>query len=865
MCMNTNQNNLIDRLTIDSKSILAKLMASENFTVEHHENAQTAYFDTRNRVLVLPMWQNVSEELYNMLVGHEVGHALFTPTNAVRDGINYIDPVNQESAKDFWNIVEDARIERLIKDKFPGLRRDFSRAYKEIYSSDRFGLNTLLKNPEKLHTIDKLNLKAKLGVHADATVDLTEDEQKFYDRMMSTQTHDEVLVLAKEIYEFCKNQMNQPQSQPQNQSGDSQESDDSSESNGEKSGQSKNSGKSKQGKSKQGKPDKNKDGKPSQSQSGNDSENESDQENQQNSGSGGDSDDSENSGDTESISSPYDMDSQDRTLDEEEIENLSNQVGSNSGSKSQSSSKSVSVSVPRSDLSKLEEMARSNQNASGEDSGNEQSGNKNNNKVIGVKQSMAGEQNNSVPTSTSMGQYTQFINSLPSNVKEGVVYYDLPTLDSDKIVVPFKKVMEDFSVLNKLGQSYFDHIYSKFMAETKDWISNAVMEFDRRKAADAHARTSTAKTGALNTSKLQNYKFSEDLFKRVSVTKNGKNHGIVMIIDWSGSMDTCMGSTIKQLLNLVMFCRKTSIPFEVYAFSDGYSDANNSRYGANTVPNLGSKYPSIQYCRLINFLSYKMNSIEMKTMFNYLLHLSQMYNRFDYFSRSEMSGSHPSMIKTMANIPAQYSLNGTPLNTSILYSFDLLKKFQKKTGVQIMNYVVLTDGEDSYGFASEYGKTTVLRDKATKNQVAFQPGRNGGRTGSTSCILNMLRKNVGCSAVGYYLIPSSNGKAILASLMGIAADTNEGRKKLDIEVERFKKDHHAVVTNAGYDSYFIIPSDQMNQVIQQHDSALSKNVTAGMVDMSKTKKNRRIILTKFIDIISKQIKDSYHENLKSKM
>ena len=65
-------------------------------------------------------------------------------------------------------------------------------------------------------------------------------------------------------------------------------------------------------------------------------------------------------------------------------------------------------------------------------------------------------------------------------------------------------------------------------------------EFECRKAADSYARASTARTGVLDTSNLHTYKFNEDLFKKVTVLPDGKNHGLVFVLDWSGSMSQVM-------------------------------------------------------------------------------------------------------------------------------------------------------------------------------------------------------------------------------------------------------------------------------------------------------------------------------------
>jgi hypothetical protein len=56
-------------------------------------------------------------------------------------------------------------------------------------------------------------------------------------------------------------------------------------------------------------------------------------------------------------------------------------------------------------------------------------------------------------------------------------------------------------------------------------------------------------------------------FKKVTTLADGKNHGLVFVLDWSGSMSDVMSDTVKQLFNLIWFCKKVAIPFEVYAFT----------------------------------------------------------------------------------------------------------------------------------------------------------------------------------------------------------------------------------------------------------------------------------------------------------
>ena len=88
------------------KSQLAKLLATEDLVVEHR-HVETAQFNVHTRVLTFPQWEKASSNVYDMLVGHEVGHALYTPNR------NWLKEFN--ISPQFVNIVEDVRIEKMMK------------------------------------------------------------------------------------------------------------------------------------------------------------------------------------------------------------------------------------------------------------------------------------------------------------------------------------------------------------------------------------------------------------------------------------------------------------------------------------------------------------------------------------------------------------------------------------------------------------------------------------------------------------------------------------------------------------------------------------------------------------------------------
>ena len=94
-----------------------------------------------------------------------------------------------------------------------------------------------------------------------------------------------------------------------------------------------------------------------------------------------------------------------------------------------------------------------------------------------------------------------------------------------------------------------------------------VKEFEMKKSATAYKRATTSKTGIIDPLKLSSYKYNDDIFKKLTILPDAKNHGMIMLLDWSGSMCDVIKQTIDQLLNLVWFCQKINIPYEVYFFT----------------------------------------------------------------------------------------------------------------------------------------------------------------------------------------------------------------------------------------------------------------------------------------------------------
>ena len=192
----------------NSKSILAKLLAQEDLKVQH-EKIPTAYFDVKNRVLGLPIWKDMTGELYDLLCGHEVGHALYTPPEGwhdeVTNGYKDVGP----HFKGFLNVLEDARIEKKIKRRYPGIGPSFYKAYQGLWEQDFFEVKD--KDLNDLLFIDRVNILTKVGAYVSVDLDFTETEQEYIDRINNLETWEEVVELARELYTEAEEELKEKQ------------------------------------------------------------------------------------------------------------------------------------------------------------------------------------------------------------------------------------------------------------------------------------------------------------------------------------------------------------------------------------------------------------------------------------------------------------------------------------------------------------------------------------------------------------------------------------------------------------------------------------------------------------------------------
>ena len=170
------------------KNTIAKLLAEEDIFVVHKQ-MPTAYFDVKNRELGLPIWkENTMTEIEEeLLICHEIGHALYTPLDMMEGA------ALRKIEHSVVNVLEDARIEKKVKNRYLGTVRIFNAGYESLIKKDFFGTST--KEIGKMNLIDRINLHFKN--HTD--VPFAANETVWVDKAGKTETPDEVLDLAEEL------------------------------------------------------------------------------------------------------------------------------------------------------------------------------------------------------------------------------------------------------------------------------------------------------------------------------------------------------------------------------------------------------------------------------------------------------------------------------------------------------------------------------------------------------------------------------------------------------------------------------------------------------------------------------------------
>ena len=738
---------MLTEVNYEVKGQLAKLLATEDLIIENRK-VSTASFDVERRVLTLPMWEKASTTVYDLLVGHEVGHALYTPNENWM--LDY-----PEVPQSFVNVFEDVRIEKLMKQKYPGLTKTFYTGYSQLAEQDFFGLEE--HDEEDINLADRINIHYKIGNFTD--VSFESDEQQFVDRAFKTKTFQDVLELANDLTIFLKEQQQQQESL------------------GELS---------------------------------------------------------------------FDEDGEMGSLMRAPQGGELTDKSPNSEGQGQPDVKDMTNEELVDELERLSES----------------------NDVGGVHGNLE------AVTDKTLQDNLENLNKKTIGEHREPEYVELPDLNMKTVVARNSEVHEYLNEHYSKSQKHFDqnydtkpfYIYEKvdseyrlFRRAAQKEVNYLVKEFEMRKSADAYARATISKTGILDCTKLHSYKYNEDLFKKITTLPDGKNHGLIFVLDWSGSMATVLKDTVKQLFNLIWFCKKVQIPFKVFAFTNewnqdqAWNDGDYS-YKRPVLPDhheyADGRIKIDPQFAMVEFMSsdVKKKDIELQMINIWRLASSMMCYR----------NWHDT---TYYQTPRRLTLSGTPLNEALVSLNQIIPEFQKSTGVQKVQCITLTDGEAHPLQYSKWFKSNhdsyddYMGTRSTMNGKVFIRDRKVGKTYSckndyhelTSALLEQLRGRFpDVNFIGIRVMDGREANSFIRKYMDWDFD------KVQHIQAGWKKNKSLKLVDVGYHAYFGLSSSALNNdsdFTVKQDATKSQIKAAFKKSLSAKKMNKKV-LGEFMEYIA---------------
>ena len=706
-------------MNLSAQEYLAKLLAKENLSVQHG-NYSTASFDVENRVLRLPLWADKGKDVYDLLVGHEVGHALYTPADGWHDSEKKIGHIPRA----YLNIVEDIRIERMIQETYPGIIRRFKSGYKTLFDDNLFGTDDRDINEAGL--MDRLNVSSKGRGYI--PVEFSNEESPLVDEAMRVQTWDDVIKVCEKLFAFVD-------------------------------------------------------------------ENEKDEEKPE--GNNATMPTNEMAGDDEAHA-----EKPEGTTPAEDDEEMEEQSQGQNGSSEKQEEKQEKV------LDKHSPWTEDAQRENEED-------------LL--------EQDSTKNGESQQSEYSAGISQ--ENLEKIVFSYK----EANEMRSEWCEKNEDEIEYSAYGNPQVKDDWNKSKPGLNSTANLLAKDFERKKAAYEYSRAITAKSGKLDPLKLHQYRTSEDIFLTTTQLAQAKSHGIMMFVDYSGSMCDIIEDVVNQAITIAMFCRKVNIPFEVYSFT------TSGWYGTDLQAEIevkGNELEGLTKIKVVEMFSSKMNTktFEEASYTAFALSKAHSYNRdISYYLHA-------------GRLHQIDSMGSTPLIQTTILAAKLTKEFQKKHSIQKTNVMFLTDGyPDSIGVADDE-HTNVKTNRAHKiiNFGGKLIDGEGSREIYTNALLR-LKEITGAKIIGFHLAhdASSFGQGYW--------DIEETNKDFKDVIKKWRKDGHSVWKNEkGYDDYFIIKVGQkhVDDEFEPQKTETIRDIRNEFKKFNKNKKHTKQLVAKITDAVA---------------
>jgi hypothetical protein len=718
---------LTDRHSVD---ILSRLLAEENLSIVHNSSASTASFNPIDRVLTFPTYgDQISTDTQTSLALHETGHATDSPNG---DKTKHL---FKKYGRSLVNILEDVRIEKIVKEKFPGSKKFFARGYDELVLKHNFFGTAANENPFDFNDfgfLDRVNCHFKIG--AKAMVKFNEAEQALVDEIDNIRTLDDLEAMANKLKEIAEENANTDNHQDFD--GDSSESGDYEESDDEDFGE--------------GSDPSNENAGPEEGDSGSDSSDEEGDEEGEGSGSsdeeGDDGSDEAGDSDEEGASgSDGDLDDSDSDDGDEEADGETSSYADTSADDGE-------------DLNEHNESNDANE-ADYSDDDSDPSGD-----AVDLTE-------DDLEESETERVSRKALETLARNA--GMVGHLPKSVDIPDIAQPWSEIEPWVDSMYDHQSISWSESMTLFRQEVKPVLNKMVAEFNRQAAGTVSRRTSYKDTGVLDPMKMVHYKYNDNIFKKRKFIRDGKNHGVVLFVDFTGSMCRRIVPVMRQVVLMVEFCKKVNIPFRVYGWSDMYlpssdKDFRRPRTAFGTVG-------------ITEVLSSEMSSATLEKFLKWAL---------------SGQGMTPG--------------GSTPIVSAFYHTVPLVRKFRHENSVDVVKMMFFTDGDGGtqlpdWGASSwidsetgtQYSKSEMLDSFYGPDHDGYKSEWSAQQDQQMYFISRVLKDRYNVETVFMYMNYSGSSRRYFGGLnsrlrngMFVATEVRKAKKSL-------KENNIAKVTERG--------------------------------------------------------------------
>ena len=360
--------------------------------------------------------------------------------------------------------------------------------------------------------------------------------------------------------------------------------------------------------------------------------------------------------------------------------------------------------------------------------------------------------------------------------------------------------------------------YKKFATQTSMVIAQRMAaDYIRKKKAFEASKTQYRKTGSLDMSRLASYLTSDDIFTSKSIMKEGKSHGLVITLDWSGSMRNCVLKMAIQSLITCKFAKAAGIEFQLSIFTD-----NDSSYSPGARNSLNTLRQTLL---LDSTNSYS----DMNEVF---YHMCAYHHIGDTRSFSHEYGN---MLRDT------FRMSGTPLAQSQMMSYIEAMRMRSVHGLQNVSIMYITDGDGS-NLRAETGEANHIVCPFTKRRYEYQKSKGGNYFMNPTPVINRMIRDAGFKTFNIYVYSSGQNQ-----IDRYVASNHPQLTANDFVHERFET-LSALCNCANYDAVMFAPNSAFPDIAASNDGDEdnSSKVTANTLKKKGVANRRLAIIGEFI-------------------